>query len=77
MRMRLPSFRGNGALLSPAITLLFVPHAFAGQLLVYNINNTGAGSLRQAVSDNNVLGGGNTIIFSNIVTGTIMLTTGE
>jgi len=46
-------------------------------LLVYNPNNTGAGSLRQAVSDNNTLGGGNTIVFSNVVTGTITLTSGE
>lgn len=46
-------------------------------LLVYNNNNFGAGSLRQAISDNNALGGGNAIIFSNIVTGTITLTSGE
>ena len=46
-------------------------------LLVYNNNNIGAGSLRQAIQDNGVLGGGNTIIFSNVVTGTITLTSGE
>jgi hypothetical protein len=46
-------------------------------ILVYNNNNSGAGSLRQAISDNNALGGGNTIVFSNTVTGTITLTTGE
>src|SRR5688572_11353325 len=46
-------------------------------LLVYNNNNTGPGSLRQAINDNNALGGGNTIIFSNTVTGTITLTSGE
>jgi len=46
-------------------------------LLVYNNNDAGAGSLRQAISDNRALGGGNTIVFSNIVTGTITLTSSE
>src|SRR5438105_15787083 len=46
-------------------------------LLVYNNNDSGAGSLRQAILDNNTLGGGYTIIFSNSVSGTIRLTTGE
>ena len=49
----------------------------AVDLLVYNTNNVGPGSLRQAISDNNALGGGNTIVFSNIVTGTITLSGGE
>ena len=46
-------------------------------LLVYNANNSGAGSLRQAILDNGNLGGGNTIIFSNVVAGTITLTSGQ
>jgi predicted outer membrane repeat protein len=46
-------------------------------LVVYNNNNAGAGSLRQMVSDNNALGGGNRVVFSNIVTGTITLSGGE
>ena len=45
----------------------------AATLLVYNNNDANAGSLRQALSDNAALGGGNTIIFSNTVTGTITL----
>ena len=49
----------------------------AANLLVYSTNDSGAGSLRQAIADNATMGGGNTIMFSNIVTGTIRLTTGE
>jgi hypothetical protein len=51
--------------------------SLAINLLVYNNNNSGAGSLRQAITDNHGLAGGNTIVFSNIVTGTITLTSGE
>jgi hypothetical protein len=49
----------------------------AANLLVYNNNDAGAGSLRQAINDNAALGGGNTILFSNVVTGLITLTSGE
>src|SRR5689334_22062648 len=45
----------------------------AGTLLVYNLNESGVGSLRQAINDNNGMGGGNTIVFSNSVQGTIYL----
>src|SRR5438093_716054 len=45
----------------------------AATLLVYNNNDAGGGSLRQAIQDNNALGGGNTIVFSNTVTGVITL----
>ena len=48
----------------------------AATLLVYNNNDAGAGSLRQAIQDNNALGGGNTIVFSNSVTGVITLGSG-
>jgi hypothetical protein len=75
--------KGRGAVL-PAVFLLaaFVgglrlPEARAATLLVYNNNDAGAGSLRQAVYNNNALGGANTIVFSNVVTGVISLTTGE
>jgi hypothetical protein len=53
------------------------PFALAADLLVSNNNESGSGSLRQAVLDNNSLGGGNTIVFSNVVAGTITLTNGE
>jgi hypothetical protein len=46
---------------------------FPGTLVVLNTNNSGIGSLRQALADNSGLGGGNTITFSNSVTGTITL----
>lgn len=59
------------------VLLLFPRMAGAATLLVYNNNDSGPGSLRQAIIDNNALGGGNTILFSNIVTGTITLTSGE
>src|SRR5438874_2190085 len=63
-------------LLVPAITLAMLG-AHAATLLVYNNNDTGAGSLRQAVADNRALGGGSIIVFSNVVTGVITLTSGE
>lgn len=48
----------------------------AANLLVYNTSDSGAGSLRQAIANNATMGGGNTIIISNGVTGAIMLTSG-
>jgi hypothetical protein len=42
-------------------------------IIVANTNNSGPGSLRQAILDNNGLGGGNLITFSNGVAGTIKL----
>src|SRR6187431_3293219 len=60
-----------------ALTMLLSQRARALDLLVYNNSDGPAGSLRQAISDNNALGGGNTIVFSNIVTGTITLSGGE
>src|SRR5437879_1222308 len=57
--------------------LLAGPRARAANLLVYNNNDIGPGSLRQVISDNNATPGGNTIIFSNVVTGTITLTNGS
>lgn len=46
----------------------------AATLLVANTNDSGAGSLRQAIKNSF---SGDTIIFSNSVTGTILLTSGE
>jgi hypothetical protein len=59
-----------------AAALLFQT-ANAATLLVYNNNDNGAGSLRQALADNQALGGGNTVTFSNAVTGNITLTGGQ
>ncbi|HVM48010.1 MAG TPA: choice-of-anchor Q domain-containing protein [Candidatus Acidoferrum sp.] len=67
-----------GVLLSALVAALACPaRSGASTLLVYNNHDSGAGSLRQAILDNKNLGGGNTILFSNVVTGTITLTTGE
>jgi hypothetical protein len=46
-------------------------------LLVINNNNSGPGSLRQALTENNNLGGGNTIYFASNLTGTITLSGAE
>jgi hypothetical protein len=46
-------------------------------LYVSNTNDSGVGSLRQAILDNDGLGGGNSIYFSSNVTGTITLTSGS
>lgn len=56
--------------------VLAIANAEAATLLVSNNNDSGPGSLRQAILDNNSVGGG-TIVFSNIVTGAIVLTNGE
>jgi hypothetical protein len=77
MKTCVVSFRGKGLLLVTALWLLLVLRAFPIDLLVYNNNDSGPGSLRQAIADNNLSSGGNTIVFSNVVTGTILLTSGE
>ena len=46
-------------------------------LLVSNTGNAGVGSLRQALQDNGLMGGGNTIVFVGGAVGTITLTSGE
>jgi hypothetical protein len=60
-----------------ALALLLPRPVGAVNILVYNTNDAGPGSLRQAIQDNAALGGGHTIVFSNTVTGTITLTSGE
>lgn len=49
------------------------PTANAVTLVVTNLASLGPGTLRQALSDNQSLGDGNTIVFSNNVTDTITL----
>jgi hypothetical protein len=46
-------------------------------LVVLNNNDSGPGSLRTAITNNNGLGGGNIITFSNTVTGTITLSSAQ
>jgi predicted outer membrane repeat protein len=72
-----PFVRGIRLLLLATTGLLWASNALAIDLLVYNNNDSGPGSLRQAIMDNNASAGGNTIVFSNSVTGTITLTSGE
>jgi hypothetical protein len=58
------------------VAVLAVLHAapgLAATLLVSNTNDTGTGSLRQAIADNVTQGGNNTIVFAGNVTGTITL----
>ena len=55
---------GNAAILPPP----------GDTLLVSSLANGGPGSLRQAIDDNNALGGGRRILFSNTVTGEIAIT---
>ncbi|MEO5804021.1 MAG: hypothetical protein ABIR24_10870, partial [Verrucomicrobiota bacterium] len=56
-----------------SLFIVLAPVAFGATLVVTNLASLGPGTLRQALSDNLTLGGGNTIIFSNNVTGTITL----
>jgi hypothetical protein len=59
--------------------LLTLPMAacFGATLVVTNMADSGPGSLRQAILDNESLGGGSTIIFSNTPSGSITLVSGE
>lgn len=72
----LGSFR---SLMTVAAASLFILCKTAGAaiLLVSNNNDFGPGSLRQAISDNETMNGGNTITFSKDVRGTIVLGSGE
>jgi predicted outer membrane repeat protein len=70
------SSRLDGLSLFAAITLLFVSHTSGIDIVVQNTSDSGPGSLRQAIIDNNASGGLNTIVFSN-VNGSITLTSGE
>ena len=82
LSMKSHTFVRNGsihaALVLVVLSILSLSQpAAAIDLLVYNTNDSGNGSLRQAIQNNDAFGGGNTIIFSNTVTGTIVLTSGE
>jgi len=63
-----------GVLLLAVVSAATLPEANATTNLVYTLNDTGAGSLRQVIQNSSP---SDTIIFSNIVTGTITLTSGE
>ncbi|HEX5955788.1 MAG TPA: choice-of-anchor Q domain-containing protein [Solirubrobacterales bacterium] len=54
-------------------TVLFAPAADAAIFTVTNLNNAGAGSLRQAVIDANAAAGTDTVVFQSGLTGTVTL----
>ena len=64
MEVRLRSRGGKGLLFMAAISFLFAARASAADILVYNNNDSGPGSLRQAITDNNA-SGLNTIVRFN------------
>src|SRR6185369_13551213 len=59
------------------IAALAAPSADAATFNVTNLNDSGAGSLRQAVLDANAAAGADVITFQSGLSGTITLTTGE
>ena len=60
---------GVGAALSPT--------ADAATFTVTNLNDSGAGSLRQAIEDGNGAAGLDNVVFQSGVSGTILLTSGQ
>jgi hypothetical protein len=73
MKTNRPSFWLAHCLLGAALAAGTYPIQ-AVDILVANNADSGNGTLRQAIQFNESLGGGNTIMFSNIVSGTITLT---
>ncbi len=57
--------------------LAVVPAANAASFNVTNLNDSGAGSLRQAIADANGAAGADVVTFQAALTGTITLTTGQ
>ena len=70
MKSCIALFRGKEIQILATLVLLLSARARAIDLLVYN-NNSGPGSLQQAVNDNNALGGGNTITFWPVFTNNV------
>lgn len=67
----------SGAALTLGVALAAAPPAQAAVFNVTNLNDNGAGSLRQAIEDANAAAGADTITFQAGLTGTITLTTGQ
>jgi len=68
---------GPGALGLGVAALAAVPSAHAASFNVTNLNDSGAGSLRQAILDANGAAGADVITFQSGLSGTITLTTGQ
>ncbi len=69
--------KSQAALTLGAAALAAVPAAQAATFTVTNLNDNGAGSLRQAIVDANAAAGADVIDFQAGLTGTITLTTGQ
>jgi parallel beta-helix repeat protein len=69
--------KGQAALTLGAAALAAVPSAQAATFTVTNLNDNGAGSLRQAILDANGAAGADVVDFQAGLTGTITLTTGQ
>lgn len=69
--------RKSGAALTLGAALAAVPAAHAATFTVGNLNDAGAGSLRQAIEDANGAAGADVIDFQAGLTGTITLATGQ
>ncbi|HKV09298.1 MAG TPA: IPTL-CTERM sorting domain-containing protein [Thermoanaerobaculia bacterium] len=67
----------SGAALTLGVALAAGQPAQAAVFNVTNLNDNGAGSLRQAIEDANGAAGADTITFQTGLTGTITLTTGQ
>ena len=78
-RARIPQAPVRLTPLAAALGLAFgiAPAAFAATFTVTNTNDSGVGSLRQAVIDANTAAGADTIVFQAGVAGTVTLTTGQ
>ena len=68
---------GAGAAMVAAAPLLTSGAAQAASFEVTNLNDSGPGSLRQAIIDSNALAGADVITFQAGLTGTIVLSTGQ
>jgi parallel beta-helix repeat protein len=67
----------SGAALALGVGLGLAPAAGAATFTVTNLNDSGAGSLRDAIGQANAAAGADTITFQAGLTGTITLTTGQ
>lgn len=65
------------AALALGLGLSFAPTTYAATFTVTNLNDSGAGSLRAAITSANGAAGADTVNFQAGLTGTITLTTGE
>ena len=71
------TFGKSGLLATAAAGLALSPTAFAATFQVTNTADSGAGSLRDAITQANASAGADTITFAPSVSGTITLTTGS